>query len=400
MLVFDNPLGGGEADGFVASLIIGQNGSFTSGQDGDFTSAGCPATPSATTLCVPNGLALDAAGNLYIVDAGYNRVLEFSTPAVDPTLVKVFGQPNATTLDTCSMSDPTAICAADGGIALDGSGHLYIDGAHAGTGIGIYNSPATENSPDVVIPARAFGIAVSSAGNMFLSQGNTFAGGSSTLVEYSPPFTNSSTASITFGPDFILPQILPLTFSYGLALDSSQFLYMSDTGNNRVLIFDSTGATPTPSPTSTPTRTATATPSRTPTPTETATPSSTPTTTATATHKATPTPTATPGTGRISLSSKKLSLSALPMATASASITISNTGTGPLTVNIPTPLHSPPFAEVGVGTGIAIAPGGVHSLTIVYSPVKKGSTSAQIPITSDDPTHKKAIKLKIKGKSK
>ena len=142
-------------------------------------------------LCVPNGLALDTSGNLYVVDAGYNRVLEFSTPSSSPTLVKVFGQPDATTLNACSSADPTAICAPDGGIALDASGKLYVDGAGAGTGIGIYNSPATESSPDVVLPARAFGIALTSLGSMFISQGNAFAAGSSTLVEYSPPFTNA-----------------------------------------------------------------------------------------------------------------------------------------------------------------------------------------------------------------
>ena len=161
--------------------MIGQNGSFTTGQNGDFTSAGCPATPSATTLCVPNGLALDTAGNLYVVDAGYNRVLEFSSPASTPTLVKVFGQPNATTLNACSSADPTAICAPDGGIAFDASGRLYVDGAHAGAGIGIYNTPATESSPDVVVPARAFGIAITSKGGMFISQGQNFADGSSTI---------------------------------------------------------------------------------------------------------------------------------------------------------------------------------------------------------------------------
>jgi sugar lactone lactonase YvrE len=394
VLVFDNPLGSGQADGFLANLVIGQNGSFTTGQNGNFTAAGCPPTPTATTLCVPNGLALDTGGNLYIVDAGYNRVLEFSTPATSPTLVKVFGQPNATTLNACG--DSTSICAPNGGIAIDASGHLYVDGAGAGTGIGIYNSPATESIPDVLIPARAYGIALSSSGSMFVSQGNTFAGGSSTLVEYSPPFSNSSHPSVTFGPAFILPQIVPLTFSNGLALDSSQFLYTADSGNNRVLIFQNVAATPTPTATGTPKPTKTAT--QTPTPTATAT--GMPKPTATATQTATPTATATPGAGRFSLSRKTLNLSAHPNATASASITITNKGTGPLTVNVPAPGHNPPFTEVGGGSGIVIGGGATHDVTIVYSPAKKGSTSDQLLITSNDPTHKKATKVKLKGKSK
>jgi hypothetical protein len=94
-------------------------------------------------------------------------------------------------------------------------------------------------------------------------------------------------------------------------------------------------------------------------------------------------------------------LSALPNATASGSITISNTGTGPLTVNVSAPKHNPPFSENDGGSGIVIpASGGTRVVTIVYSPTKKGSTSDQILITSDDPKQKKAIKVKLKGKSK
>jgi sugar lactone lactonase YvrE len=416
VLVFSNPFSLGEADGFVASLVIGQNGSFTSGQDGDFTAAGCAATPSATTLCVPNGLALDPSGNLYVVDAGYNRVLEFSSPASSPTLVKVFGQPDAVTFNACSNADSTAICAPDGGIAFDSAGRMYLDGAHAGAGIGIYNAPASESSPDVVVPARAFGIAITANGGMFISQGLAFPTGSSSIVEYSPPFTDASAPTLIFGPGFASGTVLAMSFSYGLALDSTQSLYVADSGNNRVLIFDHplSSSTPTvtatatatksatPTPTATPTQTATATKTATPTLTATATKTSTATKTptATASRTATPTPTPSPAPGHISVNKKKLNLNASPMATASASFTIGNTGAGPLIVNVSSPMHSPPFTAVGAGVGITIGPGGMHEVTIVYSPKQKGSTSDQIVITSDDPKQKKPKKVKLKGKSR
>jgi len=88
------------------------------------------------------------------------------------------------------------------------------------------------------------------------------------------------------------------------------------------------------------------------------------------------------------------------MATASASITIANTGTGPLEANVTVPKHSPPFTETGGGSGIWIGPGDSVDVTIVYSPTKKGSTSDQIAITSIGANQKKAIKVKLKGKSK
>ena len=162
------------------------------------------------------------------------------------------------------------------------------------------------------------------------------------------------------------------------------------------------GPTPTATPSGTPTRSATPTASATATVTATATTTSTATATATATGAtATPTATATPGGGRISVTPKALKLSALPAATASAVITISNHGTGPLIVNVTAPKHNPPLTEVGGGNHIVVPAGGpAQKVTIVYSPTKKGSTKDSITITSDDPTHKKAIKMKITGRAK
>jgi HYDIN/CFA65/VesB-like, Ig-like domain len=62
--------------------------------------------------------------------------------------------------------------------------------------------------------------------------------------------------------------------------------------------------------------------------------------------------------------------------------------------------HSPPFTELGGGSGITIGPGGSNNVTIMFSPKKKGLRTDQIVITSNDPKHKKPIKVKIKGKSK
>jgi len=42
----------------------------------------------------------------------------------------------------------------------------------------------------------------------------------------------------------------------------------------------------------------------------------------------------------------------------------------------------------------------MSTVTITFSPTRKGSTKAQFKITSDDPTHRKAIKVKIKANAK
>jgi HYDIN/CFA65/VesB family protein len=88
------------------------------------------------------------------------------------------------------------------------------------------------------------------------------------------------------------------------------------------------------------------------------------------------------------------------MATASASITITNTGNGALSVSVTPPKHSPPLTEIGGGNGIEVAPGKAYTVTIVFSPTKKGSTNDQILILGDDPKQKKPVKVRIKAKSK
>ena len=94
-----------------------------------------------------------------------------------------------------------------------------------------------------------------------------------------------------------------------------------------------------------------------------------------------------------------MNLAALPGATASASIIVGNVGTGPLQVEGGSPGHNPPLSETGGGSFTLQA--NAHStVTFTYAPTKKGSVKGQFKITSDDPTHKKGFKVKVKAKAK
>lgn len=72
---------------------------------------GTPGTP-ATALSSPAGVAVDRAGDLYIADAGNNRIVEYSA-AGGASVVNV-GSPDGT-----ALSVPF-------GVAVDGAGDLYI----------------------------------------------------------------------------------------------------------------------------------------------------------------------------------------------------------------------------------------------------------------------------------
>ena len=98
------------------------------GQGGSFTSATCNLGGiSASSLCQPLDVAVDAAGNLYVADTN-SRVLEYNTPLTTGTVAGlVFGQggsfttntPNNGGISASSLGDPTAM-------ALDAAGNLYV----------------------------------------------------------------------------------------------------------------------------------------------------------------------------------------------------------------------------------------------------------------------------------
>src|SRR6202030_1041816 len=115
---------------------------------------------------------------------------------------------------------------------------------------------------------------------------------------------------------------------------------------------------------------------------------------------ASPTATATPILkGHITVSPHSLNLSAAPNATASAAVTIGNTGPGDLHANIGSPKNQPPFSILGNVVAVTIPPNSAKTVTIQFAPIKKGTTGDKVLITSDDPKQKKAIKVKLKGRS-
>ena len=114
------------------------------GQGDDFTTrVGNKGGISAASLESPSDVTLDSAGNVYIVDAGNNRVLEFNTPlnagsgetgAGDTTADRVFGQNGDFTKSASNRSTNPA--AVDGvgpdslfearAATVDAQGNLYV----------------------------------------------------------------------------------------------------------------------------------------------------------------------------------------------------------------------------------------------------------------------------------
>src|SRR5260370_29672288 len=69
----------------------------------------------------------------------------------------------------------------------------------------------------------------------------------------------------------------------------------------------------------------------------------------------------------------------------SSNVTIANHGSGMLNGSVNGPAGAP-FSALGTGP-FSFSPGGSKRLKVTFSPTSKGTFSAQLTITSDDPVH-------------
>src|SRR5258708_429927 len=149
---------GGASRALAASLDTTADTVF--GQPGFGTNTANNGGLGAASLRGPSGAAVDAHGNLFVADTLNNRVLEYDAPLTNTTADRVFGQPNFITntvnnggLGAASLSGPIAV-------ALDGAGNLYV----VDTGnnrVLEYDLPLTNTTADRVYGQPGF---VTSAG--------------------------------------------------------------------------------------------------------------------------------------------------------------------------------------------------------------------------------------------
>ena len=193
----------------------------------------------------PWGLALDGAGNLYIADAGNNRIRKVDAAGVITTVA-----------GRGSIGDGGAATGArlgPIGVALDGYDNLYIADfennrirkVDAGTGVistvaGSSGGYSGDDGPAVAARLnRPAGVAVDGAGNLYIAEwGNNRIRKVDAAGVISPV---AGAGRSGFGGDGGPAVRARLNRPVGVALDGAGNLYIADLGNNRIRKVDAAG---------------------------------------------------------------------------------------------------------------------------------------------------------------
>ena len=217
----------------VAGAITTVAGNGTAGFSGDGGSA------ASAQLFRPNGVAVDAAGNLYIADTNNNRIRKVSAEGIITTIAggSAFGY--------SGDGDPAydALLNAPSGVAVDARGNLYI--ADTGNGqirkispAGIISTVPTALAPEIGsgLPGPPLtepnSVAVDAAGNLYIAEQEfdrirkVSASGDVTIVAGN----NAAGYSGDGGP----AREAQLYFPYGVAVSAGGDVYIADSLNNAV----------------------------------------------------------------------------------------------------------------------------------------------------------------------
>ncbi len=222
-------------------------GTGTAGNTGDGAAA------TSATLSLPRGVALDSDGNVYIADAGNNRIRKVTVSTGNIAALAGTGTAGFTgdggAATSATLSSPEAV-------AVDSSGDVYIAdstnnrirkvtvstgnietiagmGGSSSSGDGGLATAAQVNNPA--------GIAVDSSGNVYIS--DTF-GQRIRKIDASTGNISTVAGTGTSGSsgDGGLATAARLNFPRGLTLDAAGNLYIADYSNNRIRRVDTSGS--------------------------------------------------------------------------------------------------------------------------------------------------------------
>ena len=213
----------------VVSTLAGYPGS-TGSSDG---------TGSAARFNAPAGVALDSSGNLYVADQGNYTIRKVTPAGAVTTLAGLAGSPGS--------SDGTGTAArflAPAGVAVDSSGNIYVadsnshtirkvtSGGAVSTLAGLAGSPgstdATGNAARFNYPT---GVALDGSGNLYVADENNH---TIRKVASGGVVTTFAGLAGSYGSTDATGTAARFHSPTGVAVDGSGNVYVADFGNNTI----------------------------------------------------------------------------------------------------------------------------------------------------------------------
>lgn len=215
-----------------AGIISTIAGTGTYGNTGDGGAA------TAATLANPQGVAVDAAGNVYVADYGNNRIRKISTTGIISNFAGSGTGIDGGAATTADVYHPAAV-------AVDASGNVYIAetgnnrvrkvntsgiiSTIAGTGVSGYSGDA--GAATAAKLSSPYGVTVDASGNVYIADlGNNrirkVSGGVISTV--------AGTGVAGFSGDGGAATSANINTPYGMTMDASGNMYICDYNNFRI----------------------------------------------------------------------------------------------------------------------------------------------------------------------
>jgi len=199
-------------------------------------------TGANTGLNLPLGLALDSSGNIYVANEGSQNGGADSITVYPPNS-------NGNVTPTATITGGNTGLSTPVGIALDSSANIYVaeEDYNGGDPDGSFEVFAAGSNGNVA-PTRILygtgngldtpvGIAVDSAGNIYVANNGGWGTDPSSVAIYAPGCNMCATlVGVIESPT--------INLAAGLTLDSQRNVYVSDASNNGIYVFQSSGNYP------------------------------------------------------------------------------------------------------------------------------------------------------------
>jgi uncharacterized protein (TIGR03437 family) len=268
------------ANGAYADLVIGQSDLLTTIAQGPGRAG---TTRPSSGMTAPAGMTVDASGNLYVIDAGNNRILRFPSPfsqTGDQFPDMVLGQQNFSTNvpNSGGISATTVSFTISGSVSaaylkFDNFNNLWLADVGnqrvlrypaAALAAGV-NGPAADlvlGQPDFSTTSTATttydptsltvlhsptGIALDPNGRLFVSEsipGSATSSVRSRILIFNPPFSSNQAANRIIGTVLAGGTVQPTPISdvqlgpqAGAAFRINNMIGIADSTNNRILVY-------------------------------------------------------------------------------------------------------------------------------------------------------------------